>query len=53
MDVEVIGMETLERLQRLKVHEMSLARYLEKWKIELFYREIELSTKILLKTVPY
>lgn len=39
---KVIGIEALERWQRLKVHGMSLARYLGDEKMELPRREIEL-----------
>lgn len=48
----VIGVEALERWQRLKVDGMSLARYLGKGKIELLWREIKLSTEIKLKNFP-
>ena len=51
VDKKVIGIETLESWQRLKVHGMSLARYLGEGKMELFSREIELSTGIQLKTL--
>ncbi len=52
VDAGVIGVEALERWQRLKVHGMSLARYLGKGKMEVLCREIESSTGIQLKTVP-
>ena len=52
IDEKVIGIEALERWQRLKVHGMSLARYLGDGKMELLRREIELSTGIQLKTMP-
>lgn len=52
VDAGVIGVEALERWQRLKVHGMSLARYLGEGKMELLCREIESSTGIQLKTVP-
>lgn len=52
IDEGVIGVEALERWQRLKVHGMSLARYLEEGKMEILCREIESSTGIQLKTVP-
>ncbi len=52
VDPGVIGVEALERWQRLKVHGMSLARYLGKGKMEVLCREIESSTGIQFKTVP-
>ena len=52
VDKKVIGIEALERWQRLKVHGMSLARYLGEGKMELLCREIESSTGIQLKTLP-
>ena len=52
VDVGVIGVKALERWQRLKVHGMSLARYLGEGKMEVLCREIESSTGIQLKTVP-
>ena len=52
VDAGVIGVEALERWQRLKVHGMSLARYLGEGKMEVLCREIESSTGIQLKTVP-
>ena len=52
VDEKVIGIEALERWQRLKVHGMSLARYLGEGKMELLRREIESSTGIQLKTLP-
>ena len=45
-------MEALERWHRLKVHGMSLERYLGEGKMELVKREIESSTGIRLKTTP-
>ena len=53
VDMGVIGVEALERWQRLKVHGMSLARYLGKRKMEVLCREIESSTGIQLETVPH
>ena len=46
VDEGVIGVEALERWQRLKVHGMSLARYLGKGKMEILCREIESSIGI-------
>lgn len=50
VDQAVIGVETLERWNWLKIHGMPLDRYLEERKMELFKREIEFSTGIQLKT---
>lgn len=47
----VIRVETLERWQRLKVHGISVARYLGEEKIEILYQEIKSSMRILLKIV--
>lgn len=52
IDEIVIGVEALERWQRLKVHGMSLARYFGEGEMELLSREIESSTGIKLKTTP-
>lgn len=52
VDEGVVGLEALERWQRLKVHGMSLARYLGEGKMDLLCREIESSTDIKLKTRP-
>ena len=52
VDPAVIGVEALERWHRLKVHGMSLERYLGDGKMELFRREIESSTGIRLKSTP-
>lgn len=52
VDQAVIGAETLERWHRLKVHGMSLERYLGEGKMALFKREVESSTGIELKTTP-
>ena len=52
IDEAVIGVEALERWQRLKLHGMSLARYFGEGKMELLSREIESSTGIKLKTTP-
>lgn len=46
IDVAVVGAEALEHWHRLKVHEMSLERYLGERKMELFRREVESSTGI-------
>ena len=47
-----MGVEILEQWQRLKVHGMSLERYLGSGKMELLKREVESSTGIPLKTMP-
>lgn len=52
IDEAVIGVEALERWERLKVHGMSLARYFGEGKMELLSREIESSTGIKFKTTP-
>ena len=52
MNMRVIGVEVLERWQRLKIHGISLVRYLEEGKIELFCWEIESSMEIKLKMIP-
>ena len=52
VDAAVVGVEILEHWQRLKVHGMSLERYLGDGKIELLRWEVESSTKIKLKTLP-
>lgn len=53
VDSGVIDVEAPERWQRLKVHGMSLVRYLREGKMELLYREIESSAGIKLKTLPH
>ena len=52
VDQAVIGAEVLERWYWLKVHVMSLERYLEEGKMDLFKREVESFTGIRLKTTP-
>lgn len=52
IDDTIVGVEILEQWQCLKVHRMSLERYLGLGKLELLRREVESSTKILLKTMP-
>ena len=52
VDEGVIRIEALERWHRLKVHGMPLMRYLREGKIELLCREIESTTRIILKTIP-
>ena len=52
VDKRVVGVEKLEQWHRLKVYKMPLIRYLGERKIELFCREIELSTGIKLKIMP-
>ena len=51
VNAAVIG-EALEHWHRLKVHGMPLERYLGEGKMELFRKEVELSTGIQLKTIP-
>ena len=53
VDAAVIGVEILEHWQRLKVHGMSLERYLREGSMELLRREVESSTGIQLKALPY
>lgn len=48
VDNAVIGVEILEQWQRLKVHGMSLERYLEPGKMELLRREVASSAGILI-----
>ncbi len=48
----VIRVEALKYWQRLKIHGMSLVRYIDKGKMEMHCREIELSAGIQLKTRP-
>ncbi len=48
----IVGVEILEHWQRLKVHGMSLERYLGEGKMELLKREVESSMGIQLKTLP-
>lgn len=52
IDDAVVGAEILEQWQQLKVHGMSLERYLGPGKLELLRREVEFSTGIPLKTMP-
>lgn len=52
IDEKFIGIEALERWQRLKMHRMPLAQYLGEEKMELLRREIKSSTGIQLKTLP-
>lgn len=52
IDGGMIRVEALERWERLKVHGMSLARYLGERKMEILCQEIESSMGIQLKTVP-
>ena len=52
VDAAIVGVEILEYWQRLKVHGMSLDRYLGDGKIELLRREVESSTGIKLKALP-
>ena len=48
----VVGVEFLEHWQRLKVHGISLERYLGGGKMEVLKREVESSTGIQLKALP-
>ena len=48
----VIELGALEHWQRLKIHKMSLVRYLDEGKMEMLCREIESSTGIQVKTQP-
>ena len=48
----MVGVEILEHWQRLKVHGMSLDRYLGDGKIELLRRKVKSSTGIKLKALP-
>lgn len=52
IDAGIIGVEALERWQKLKIHGMSLTRYLREGKMEVLCQEIESSIGIQLKTVP-
>ena len=52
VDQAIVGVEVLEHWQRLKVHGMSLERYLGEASMELLKREIESSTGIQLKSLP-
>ena len=52
VDPTVVEVEVLEHWQRLKVHGMSLERYLGAGKMELLKREVESSTEIELKVHP-
>ena len=52
VDDAIVGVEVLEQWQRVKVHGMSLERYLGPGKMELLKREVESSTGIPLKTMP-
>ena len=51
VDETVTGVEVLEQWHRLKVHGMSLERYLGSGNMELLKREVESSTGISLKTI--
>ena len=53
VDEAIVGVEILEHWQHLKVHGMSLDRYLGEGKMELLKREVESSTGIQLKTLPH
>ena len=52
IDNAVIRVEILNYWHRLKVHRMSLDRYLGPRNMELLKREIEFSTGISLKAIP-
>ena len=51
VDAAIVGVEILEHWQRLKVHGMSLEKYLEEGKIEILKREVKSSTGIQLKNL--
>ncbi len=51
VDASIVGAEVLEHWQPLKIHGMSLERYLGEKKIELLKRKVESSTGIQLKTL--
>lgn len=52
VDDSMVGVEIMEHWQSLKVHRMSLARYLGPDKMGLYKREVESSTGIALKAMP-
>ncbi len=52
VDQAIVGVEILEHWQRLKVHRMSLERYLGEGSMDLLKREVESSTGIQLKSLP-
>ena len=52
VDQAIVGVEILEHWQRLKVHGMSLERYLGEGYMELLKCEVESSTGIQLKSLP-
>ena len=52
VDAAIVGVEILEHWQRLKVHRMSLYRYLDEGKMGLLKQEVESSTGIQLKALP-
>lgn len=52
IDSAVVGVEILEHWQQLKVHGLSLERYLGEGKMELLKQEVESSTGIQLKALP-
>lgn len=51
VNAAIIGVEILEHWQRLKVHGMSLERYLGEKKMELLKREVEPLTRIQLSAL--
>lgn len=53
VDKRVIVVEVLKRWEWLKLYRMSLAEYLGKGKMKLFYQKIKFFTSIRLKTIPY
>lgn len=53
VNVGIIVVEALECWQRLKIYRISYMRYLEKRKMEVLCRKIELFMRIQLKTIPY
>lgn len=52
IDQAIVGVEISEHWQRLKVHGMSLERYLGEGSMELLKRKVQSSTGIELKTLP-
>ena len=53
VDNTLVGVEIIKQWQCLKVHGMSLERYLGPGKLKLLRREVESSTGILLKAMPH
>lgn len=51
IDHAIVGVEIVKQLQCLRVHGMSLERYLRPRKMELLKKKVESSIGILLKTI--